>query len=49
MLNRMVKSDRYISINREKLTLPPTGEYGDWKQSNEPISTLNVWNKQSNA
>ncbi|UJR33276.1 hypothetical protein I4U23_020731 [Adineta vaga] len=53
MLNRMVKSDRYLAISLEQKTFSITGEYGDSctspKQYNEYISSLNILNKQSNA
>ncbi len=53
MLNRIMKTDRFIDMNLEQRTLPITGEYGDSldieKKYDSNIYPLNILNKQSNA
>ncbi len=53
MLNRIIKTDRFIDIDLEQKTLPSTGEYGDSsgieKKYDSNIFPSNILNQQSNA
>jgi hypothetical protein len=53
MLNRIMKTDRYIDINSEPRSLPITREYGDSSDAKKTfeshISSFNILNKQTNA
>lgn len=53
MINRIVTTDRFISIDLEKGTSPITGEYGDSSDTRKKydgnLSPSNILNQQSNA
>jgi len=53
MLNRIIKTDRFIDIDLEQKKLPSTGEYGDSsgieKKYDSNIFSFNILNKQANA
>ena len=53
MMNRILKMDRFISIDFQRKTSPITGEYGDsfdtQRKYDGGLSPLNILNKQSNA